>query len=87
INGKPVAPTLKARVSENLRKKPGRTEIQRGILSRDEKGEWRVATTGKQGSGILRSMSLANAFIVLEHEAGDVKAGEWVTVQPFAGFL
>jgi molybdopterin molybdotransferase len=75
-------PVLKASAAENLRKVPGRTEYQRGILFR-ESGEWKVRTTGQQGSGVLRSMSEANCFIVLEHERGGVKAGEPVSVQLF----
>ena len=63
---------------------PDRTEYQRGVVFRDA-GEWRVRTTGQQGSGVLRSMSEANCFIVLEHERGPVKAGEPVQVQLFEG--
>jgi molybdopterin molybdotransferase len=77
-------PLLKAVASENLRKVPGRTEYQRGILFRDS-GEWKVRITGQQGSGVLRSMSEANCFIVLEHARGAVKAGEPVSVQLFEG--
>jgi molybdopterin molybdotransferase len=77
-------PLLKASAAENLRKMPGRTEYQRGILFR-ESGEWKVRTTGQQGSGVLRSMSEANCFIVLEHVRGSVKAGEPVSVQLFEG--
>jgi molybdopterin molybdotransferase len=73
-------PLLKARAAENLRKVPGRTEYQRGVLFRDG-SEWQVRTTGQQGSGVLRSMSEANCFIVLEHERGRVEAGELVSVQ------
>ena len=69
---------------ENLRKVPGRTEYQRGIVFH-ENGEWRVRATGQQGSGVLRSMSEANCFIVLEHERGAVAAGEPVCVQLFEG--
>jgi molybdopterin molybdotransferase len=75
---------LRVPSSENLRKVPGRTEYQRGVLFQ-EGGEWRVRTTGQQGSGVLRSMSEANCFIVLEHERGSVKAGEPVSVQLFEG--
>jgi len=75
-------PLLRAAAAENLRKVPGRTEYQRGVLLRDA-GEWKVKTTGQQGSGVLRSMSEANCFIVLEHERGAVKAGEPVAVQLF----
>ena len=44
-----------------------------------------MRTTGQQGSGVLRSMSEANCFIVLEHERGTVEAGEPVQVQLFEG--
>lgn len=87
IEDRPVIPTLSARSTERIRKKPGRTEYQRGILAQTEQGEWIVRTTGKQGSGILRSMSLANAFIILPHERGTVEPGERVQVQPFAGLM
>jgi len=77
-------PLLKAMASENLRKVPGRTEYQRGIVFRDQ-DQWKVRTTGQQGSGVLRSMSEANCFIVIEHERAAVKAGELVSVQIFEG--
>jgi molybdopterin molybdotransferase len=77
-------PLLKAESAENLRKVPGRTEYQRGIVF-EEQGQWKVRTTGQQGSGVLRSMAEANCFIVLEHERGAVKAGEQVQVQLFEG--
>ena len=76
-----VLPLLKATAAESIRKVPGRTEFQRGILSADGK----VRTTGQQGSGVLRSMSEANCFIVLEHERGSVAAGEPVAVQLMEG--
>jgi len=82
-----ITPSLQAQSTQNIRKLPGRTEIQRGILSQTEAGEWQVCTSGKQGSGILRSMSDANAFIILEHERASVSAGEQVTVQPFSGLF
>ena len=86
ISGREDAPIplLKAVSAESLRKVPGRTEYQRGILFKEE-GEWKVRTTGQQGSGVLRSMSEANCFIVLEHDRGTVKAGEAVSVQLFEG--
>jgi molybdopterin molybdotransferase len=79
-------PLLKAVSAAAIRKVPGRTEYQRGILFRDG-GEWKVRTTGQQGSGVLRSMSEANCFIVLEHERGKVAAGELVQVQLFEGLI
>ncbi len=77
-------PLLKATAAEALRKVPGRTEFQRGVVYYEDT-EWKVRTTGQQGSGVLRSMSEANCFIVLEHERGAVKAGEQVAVQLFEG--
>jgi molybdopterin molybdotransferase len=79
-----AAPLLEAAAAEPLRKVPGRTEYQRGILYR-EAGALKVRTTGQQGSGVLRSMSEANCFIVLEHGRGRVQPGEPVQVQPFEG--
>jgi molybdopterin molybdotransferase len=73
-------PLLKVAAAVALRKVPGRTEYQRGVLFR-EGGDWKVRTTGQQGSGVLRSMSEANCFIVLEHDRGKVEAGELVSVQ------
>lgn len=84
---KPLTPTFQARTTENLRKKPGRTEFYRGIVSLNDQGEWHVRTTGKQGSGILKSMSLANAFIILDHDASHIEAGTWVNVKPFSDFF
>jgi molybdopterin molybdotransferase len=80
-------PLLRAASAQRLRKKPGRTEYQRGIVSRAADGTWRVAITGSQGSGILRSMSQANGMVLLHHEQGDVAAGELVDVLPFDGLV
>jgi len=77
-------PLLKATAADNLRKVPGRTEYQRGVLFR-EGDVWKARITGQQGSGVLRSMAEANCFIVLEHERGAVKAGEQVAVQLMEG--
>jgi molybdopterin molybdotransferase len=81
--GSPL-PLLRVPSSEDIRKVPGRTEYQRGVIYKDQ-NQWKVRTTGQQGSGVLRSMSEANCFIVIEHERGAVKAGEPVSVQLFDG--
>ncbi|HIF18253.1 MAG TPA: molybdopterin molybdenumtransferase MoeA [Cycloclasticus sp.] len=87
LNQPLINPIIKAQCTTPIRKIPGRTEFQRGILSQSDSGKWQVSTTGKQGSGILRSMSNANAFIILEHERASVKKGEWVSVQTFSGLF
>ena len=82
-----INPIIKAQCTNPIRKIAGRTEIQRGILSQTVNGKWQVKTTGKQGAGILRSMSEANAFIILKHDSTAIKEGEWVSVQPFKGLF
>jgi molybdopterin molybdotransferase len=79
-------PTFKATLAAPIRKAPGRTEFQRGVLSRGSDGGWSVRTTGDQGSGILSSMSQANCFIVLGTATGNVDAGDTVDVQPLDAF-
>ena len=74
-------PTFKVPCTSSLKKAPGRTEFQRGILSRDAQGQWSVRVTGEQGSGILRSMSEANCFIILPTDQGNVAPGTLVEVQ------
>ena len=80
-------PTLQVRAGQAIRKKPGRTEFQRGIVTLDDTGQATVRTTGSQGAGILRSMSEANCFIVLPAEQGNIEAGDFVTVEIFEGLL
>jgi molybdopterin molybdotransferase len=78
---------LKARSAAAIRKKPGRTEYQRAILSRGADGRPEVRITGSQGSGILRSMSEANCMVVLHDEQGNVVAGDEVDVLMFEGLV
>ena len=80
-------PTFRATLAAPIRKAPGRTEFQRGILTPAPGGGYEVRTTGDQGSGILSSMSQANCFIVLGTDTGNVAAGEWVDVQLLEGLL
>jgi molybdopterin molybdotransferase len=87
ITDQAINPSFIATSLSKIRKRPGRTEFQRGILKPGKNGQWTVQTTGKQGSGILTSMSLANAFIVLQHEAGNVEVGDEVLVLPFSGLF
>ena len=80
-------PLLQARSLEKLRKKPGRTEYQRGIVTVAADGGLCVRTTGNQGSGVLSSMVQANGLLVLHHEQGDVAAGDRVDVMMFDGVI
>ena len=78
---------LKAISSEPIRKKPGRTEYQRGWVSTAVDGALSVRTTGSQGSGVLSSMAEANGLIVLHHAQGNVAAGDGVDVLMFDGAI
>jgi molybdopterin molybdotransferase len=80
-------PLLKARSAEAIRKKPGRTEYQRGLVTSTPQGALEVRTTGNQGSGVLSSMVQANGLIVLHHAQGNVAAGDTVDVMMFEGVL
>jgi molybdopterin molybdotransferase len=80
-------PLLKARSSEVIRKKPGRTEYQRGIVSAALDGTLEVKTTGNQGSGVLSSMVQANGLIVLHHDQNSVAVGDEIDVMMFEGVI
>ncbi|MES2509526.1 MAG: gephyrin-like molybdotransferase Glp [Pseudomonadota bacterium] len=80
-------PLLQAHSQEPMRKKAGRTEYQRGIVTTAADGQLQVRTTGNQGSGVLSSMVQANGLIVLHHEQGDVAAGDLVDVLMFHGVV
>ena len=71
----------------DLRKRPGRVEYQRGTFHLNNSGEYEVAKTGEQGSGILRSMSDANCFIYLPMDSSGVKKGDLVEIWPFDSFI
>jgi molybdopterin molybdotransferase len=81
------APVLHASSTVAIRKRPGRTEFQRGTARRTADGRWQVAPTGSQGSGVLSSMSEANCFIVLAHDQPDVDAGDTVEIMLFDGLI
>ncbi len=81
-----LPPTVKATLVNKIKKMPGRTEFQRGVLAIGANG-CEVRTTGDQGSGILSSMTQANCFVVLATEVGGVEPGAMVDVQMFEGVM
>jgi molybdopterin molybdotransferase len=80
-------PLLKARSAGAIRKKPGRTEYQRGRVFTAPDGSLQVKSTGDQGSGVLRSMAEANGLMVLGHAQGDIAEGDEVDVLMFDGAI
>jgi len=87
MNPIPLLPAFPATCTARLKKAPGRTEFQRGILSRAADGTLAVRPTGEQGSGILKSMSEANCFIILGDAVGNVEPGTTVQVQFLEGLV
>jgi molybdopterin molybdotransferase len=82
-----AVPRLRVKSLSPIRKRPGRTEYQRGVVAPDDDGNWCVRLTGAQGSGILRSMSDANCIIVLDDRQSDVQAGDSVEIVLFEGLI
>ena len=82
-----LIPLVKVRCTTRLSKRAGRTEFYRAILERRADGETTVRRTGKQGSGVLHSMSEANCFIILPDDCETVEPGALVDVQPFFGLV
>jgi molybdopterin molybdotransferase len=82
-----TTPYLRAKSAVALRKKPGRTEYQRGFVCTLPDGTLQVEAAGNQGSGVLRSMVEANGLIVLHHHQSSVAAGDEVDVMMFEGVI
>ena len=71
-------PEFQARLAEEASHTPGRRSYQRAIVT--QHGQYLVQTTGAQGSGMLRSMVLANALLVLPADTAVFPAGTEVSV-------
>lgn len=79
-------PMVSAKLAQDVRKRPGRTEYQRARLVTSN-GVLTAHLTGSQGSGVLRSMSESDGLLVLEHAQGDLRAGDTVLALPFEGLI
>jgi molybdopterin molybdotransferase len=71
--------TVTATLTEPVAVRKGYRTFIRAVVRR-ERGERIVSTTGPQGSGILRSMSRANAFIVVPEDVERYEKGDRVEV-------
>jgi molybdopterin molybdotransferase len=70
-------PTVEAIMEDNARNTDGRRIFLRAIV-RKEGGRYYARTTGPQGSGILTSMSQANALVIVPEDVKAVKEGDLV---------
>lgn len=75
--------TVTAIASEAFRKKPGRRDFQRSILTYRPDGTADIRPTGAQGSHQLSVIAQSNAYAILAADQGDVAAGETVLAMPF----
>lgn len=73
-------PIINAILKEDFTKKSRRKHFLRGYFSVED-GKFQVSTTGPQGSGILRSMSMANCLIIIPEDVEKVTAGSKVLIE------
>jgi molybdopterin molybdotransferase len=71
---------VKATLKDDITKKKGTRHFIRALVNY-ENGRYFTTTTGEQGSGILKSMVMANGLIILPEYATSVKRGEEVSIQ------
>ncbi len=79
----PIPLTIKATLTNDVRKSAGRKDFQRGLLSQNEAGSYQVECFSGQQSHRIKQLSRANCFVVLDKDSGNVSADSMVTVQPF----
>lgn len=70
-------PIIEARALEMLDNAGGREHYMRGVVTRDGT-EYVCRSTGEQGSGILTSMSRANALLIVDEAVSRVEPGDTV---------
>jgi molybdopterin molybdotransferase len=73
-------PTFSARLTDPIRRRPGRVEFVRVHLD-VEGGEWTARPTGPQGSGNLPSMVSANGYAIVPAETASLDTGANVPCQ------
>ena len=83
VSEQPMPLTINAKLTNDIKKLPGRKDFQRGVLSQDEAGHYQVECFSSQQSHRIKQLSRANCFIVLDKDSGNVVSGVEVTVQPF----
>ncbi len=69
-------PTVQAVALDPIRNTDGRRFYARCHAAQDAEGRWTVRLTGPQGSGVLTSMSLANAYAICPEDQDVIAPGE-----------
>ncbi len=77
--------TIKAKLANIIKRRSGRTELQRAFLEKDAQGDWVVHTTFAQDSHRIYQLSKANGLVYLPAEKAQCEENEWVDVIPLTG--
>jgi molybdopterin molybdotransferase len=73
-------PTIRAITRDGVRNDDGRRFYARCIVTRGEDGRYYADLTGPQGSGILTSMSAANALTIIPEDLPAARPGDEIDV-------
>ncbi|WP_440465009.1 molybdopterin molybdotransferase MoeA [Psychrobacter sp. ASPA161_6] len=80
---RPMQLSVKATLTNDIRKSAGRKDFQRGVLTQNDAGSYQVECFSGQQSHRIKQLSRANCFVVLDKDSGNVASGDSVIVQPF----
>lgn len=83
LSERPMQLSVKATLTNDIRKSVGRKDFQRGILTQNDAGSYHVECFSGQQSHRIKQLSRANCFVVLDKDSGNVASGNSVIVQPF----
>jgi len=81
---KVLRPLVTATLREGIKKKPGRVNFLR-VAVEEKDGKYIAWSPGKQDTGYLRTLLLADGIAIVPADKGDLAAGEQVEVQIIAG--
>ncbi|WP_018981588.1 molybdopterin molybdotransferase MoeA [Salinimonas chungwhensis] len=70
-------------LGSSIRRRPGRQEFLRARLEINQDGGWHVTPLAKQSSGVMSTVTQANAYIVVPAETAFIESGTQVQVSPF----
>jgi molybdopterin molybdotransferase len=71
-------PTLRVVVEDRIKNKDGRRVFARAVV-REREGRYYASLTGPQGSGVLTSMMIANALVIVPEDVPEVRPGDEMT--------
>ena len=70
------SPVMRVRCADRIPSKSGLTHFLRAQLRMSETGEWLARLTGAQGSGLITSMAMADALLIVPEDRDGLEQGE-----------